>query len=136
MASERRKRGFLLSFEGIEGCGKTTQLRRLAHRLRSLGYLVIETREPLLVKRARAEAAEDPHHVEQHEQVEDADDPEERPGHTGADVAAPVLERRDARLHRSRPDGERRRQHEHDRRENELSVRRGFRILSSYTLPQ
>ena len=46
MASERRKRGFLLSFEGIEGCGKTTQLRRLAHRLRSLGYLVIETREP------------------------------------------------------------------------------------------
>ena len=46
MASERRKRGFLLSFEGIEGSGKTTQLRRLAQRLRSLGYLVIETREP------------------------------------------------------------------------------------------
>ena len=46
MAGERRKRGFLLSFEGIEGCGKTTQLRRLAHHLRSLGYLVIETREP------------------------------------------------------------------------------------------
>jgi len=46
VAGERRKRGFLLSFEGIEGCGKTTQLRRLAHRLRSLGYLVIETREP------------------------------------------------------------------------------------------
>src|SRR5881296_10229 len=40
------KRGFLLSFEGIEGCGKTTQLRRLARRLRSSGYLVIETREP------------------------------------------------------------------------------------------
>ena len=46
MPRERRKRGFLLSFEGIEGCGKTTQLRRLAQRLRSLGYLVVETREP------------------------------------------------------------------------------------------
>lgn len=46
MPGERRKRGFLLSFEGIEGCGKSTQLRRLGDRLRSLGYLVIETREP------------------------------------------------------------------------------------------
>jgi dTMP kinase len=43
---ERRKRGFLLSFEGIEGSGKTTQIHILADRLRSLGYLVIETREP------------------------------------------------------------------------------------------
>ena len=40
------KRGFFLSFEGIEGCGKTTQLRELARRLRGLGYLVVETREP------------------------------------------------------------------------------------------
>lgn len=40
------KRGFFLSFEGIEGCGKTTQLRGLARRLRALGYLVVETREP------------------------------------------------------------------------------------------
>ena len=40
------KRGFFLSFEGIEGCGKTTQLRGLARRLRTLGYLVVETREP------------------------------------------------------------------------------------------
>ena len=40
------RRGFLLSFEGIEGCGKTTQLRALARRLRALGYLVVETREP------------------------------------------------------------------------------------------
>jgi dTMP kinase len=40
------KRGFLLTFEGIEGCGKTTQLRRLGRRLKALGYLVVETREP------------------------------------------------------------------------------------------
>jgi dTMP kinase len=40
------KRGFLLSFEGIEGCGKTTQLQGLARRLRAQGYLVVETREP------------------------------------------------------------------------------------------
>ena len=46
MQGERRKRGFLLSFEGIEGSGKTTQIHILADHLRSLGYLVIETREP------------------------------------------------------------------------------------------
>jgi dTMP kinase len=40
------KRGFLLSFEGIEGCGKTSQLHRLARGLRALGYQVVETREP------------------------------------------------------------------------------------------
>ena len=46
MQGESRKRGFLLSFEGIEGSGKTTQIHTLADRLRSLGYLVVETREP------------------------------------------------------------------------------------------
>lgn len=40
------KRGFFLNFEGIEGCGKTSQLRGLARRLRALGYQVVETREP------------------------------------------------------------------------------------------
>ena len=40
------KRGFFLSFEGIEGCGKTSQLHRLGRRLRTLGYQVVETREP------------------------------------------------------------------------------------------
>jgi dTMP kinase len=46
VSAVRRRRGFLLSFEGIEGCGKSTQLKRLATRLRTLGYLVVETREP------------------------------------------------------------------------------------------
>lgn len=36
--------GLLISFEGIDGCGKTTQLHRLAARLRAVG------REPLLVR--------------------------------------------------------------------------------------
>ena len=40
------KQGFFLSFEGIEGCGKTSQLHRLARSLRALGYQVVETREP------------------------------------------------------------------------------------------
>jgi dTMP kinase len=46
VSGARRRRGFLLSFEGIEGCGKSTQLKHLANRLRTLGYLVVETREP------------------------------------------------------------------------------------------
>ncbi len=35
-----------LSFEGIDGCGKTTQLRRLATRLEASGLSVAATREP------------------------------------------------------------------------------------------
>lgn len=41
-----RQRGLLLTFEGIEGSGKTTQCARLAKRLREDGYRVVETREP------------------------------------------------------------------------------------------
>lgn len=39
-------RGLFLSLEGIDGAGKTTQLRRLAARLRATGREVVETREP------------------------------------------------------------------------------------------
>lgn len=35
-----------ITFEGTEGCGKTTQIKRLAAHLTSLGYQVLVTREP------------------------------------------------------------------------------------------
>ncbi len=39
-------RGIFISFEGIEGTGKTTQSRMLAGYLRSKGFGVVETSEP------------------------------------------------------------------------------------------
>lgn len=39
-------RGLFISFEGGEGCGKSTQLERLAERLRERGNTVHITREP------------------------------------------------------------------------------------------
>jgi dTMP kinase len=40
------KRGVFITFEGMDGCGKTTQMRRLAKRLRREGRTVLETAEP------------------------------------------------------------------------------------------
>lgn len=40
------RRGLFLTFEGVEGSGKTTQCQRLAKVLREGGYRVVETREP------------------------------------------------------------------------------------------
>ncbi len=39
-------RGLYIALEGPEGAGKTTQLRRLAARLRAAGLEVVEVREP------------------------------------------------------------------------------------------
>jgi dTMP kinase len=41
-----RRRGLFITFEGMDGSGKTTQLRRLADRLRAHGRTVLETAEP------------------------------------------------------------------------------------------
>ncbi len=39
-------RGRLITFEGIEGCGKSTQAQMVSRRLRALGCAVVDTREP------------------------------------------------------------------------------------------
>jgi len=41
-----QKRSLFLTFEGMDGSGKTTQMRRLAERLRARGRDVLETAEP------------------------------------------------------------------------------------------
>ncbi|MCS6953765.1 MAG: dTMP kinase [Bryobacterales bacterium] len=46
MSTTERRRGLFLTFEGMDGCGKTTQMRLLAERLRRAGYDVVETVEP------------------------------------------------------------------------------------------
>jgi len=39
-------RGKFITFEGLDGCGKSTQLQKLAAALRKQGLLVVITREP------------------------------------------------------------------------------------------
>lgn len=39
-------RGFFITFEGLDGSGKTTQLRRLAETLEAQGYRVVTLRQP------------------------------------------------------------------------------------------
>ena len=43
---DRSHRGFLITFEGLDGSGKTTQLRRLAAALTSAGRTVLCLRQP------------------------------------------------------------------------------------------
>ncbi|MEG1997682.1 MAG: dTMP kinase [Clostridiales bacterium] len=40
------KRGFFISFEGIDGCGKSTMLHLVEQDLQQRGYAVLATREP------------------------------------------------------------------------------------------
>ncbi len=40
------ERGIFITFEGMDGCGKTTQMRRLARRLKKEGRSVLQTAEP------------------------------------------------------------------------------------------
>lgn len=40
------KKGFFITFEGVDGCGKTTQLTKVKEYLEQKGFCVVTTREP------------------------------------------------------------------------------------------
>lgn len=44
--NEHRMRGIFITLEGVEGCGKTTQMDALERYLRASGHPVVRTREP------------------------------------------------------------------------------------------
>ena len=46
MATGERRGGKFITFEGLDGCGKSTQLENLAVTLRADGIEVVTAREP------------------------------------------------------------------------------------------
>ncbi|MGA9508951.1 MAG: dTMP kinase [Candidatus Sulfotelmatobacter sp.] len=44
--STMSRHGKFIAFEGLDGTGKSTQMRKLAEKLRAAGHKVMETREP------------------------------------------------------------------------------------------
>jgi dTMP kinase len=46
MISQMSRRGKFITFEGLDGTGKSTQMRKLGDALRAAGLKVVETREP------------------------------------------------------------------------------------------
>ncbi|MFB3777171.1 MAG: dTMP kinase [Bryobacteraceae bacterium] len=46
MSTTESHRGLFITFEGMDGSGKTTQMRMLAERLRQAGHEVLESYEP------------------------------------------------------------------------------------------
>lgn len=71
MSTKQNHNGFLISFEGSEGAGKTTQISRLATRLEDSGYDVEVTREP-----GGTDIGEEIRHILQHSDTSDVMFPE------------------------------------------------------------
>ena len=46
MIPQMSRRGKFITFEGLDGTGKSTQQRKLAAALRAAGHTIVETREP------------------------------------------------------------------------------------------